>query len=472
MKIETGARGILREVEFHRERCRGGSAISVHECPSVVPNSRLETGGFPDSVRAMFLRAALTALTLSTTIFAADNWPQFRGPAGDGHSEAAGLPVKFGESEKVKWKTAIHGKAWSSPVVWGGQIWLTTANEEGTELSAVCVDRESGKVLRDDVLFHVATPQFCHKFNSYASPTPVIEEGRVYVTFGSPGTACLDTKTGAKLWERTDFVCNHFRGAGSSPIVWQDLLIMNFDGSDAQFIVALDKKTGKTVWKVDRSIDYKDLTADGKPEADGDWRKGFSTPHVAEVGGQPVLFSSGAKAHYAYEPRTGKEIWRFEERESHSAAARPVVGLGMVFFATGFGKGGLLAVKLGGHGVLGEDSVAWRLKKTVPNKPSVTLVGDLLFAVNDGGIAVCLDAKTGEVLWSERIGGNYSASPLYADGRLYAGNEEGKVVVFAADRTFKKLSENQLDGGFMASPAVAGKALILRSKTHLYRIED
>lgn len=414
---------------------------------------------------------SILLLLLAASLHAETNWPQFRGPNGDGHSDAKDLALTFSETERVKWKTPIHGKAWSSPVIWGDQIWLTTANEEGTELGVVCVDKLTGKILRDQLLFKVTNPQFCHKFNSYASPTPVIEEGRIYVTFGSPGTACLDTATGKVLWERRDFVCNHFRGAGSSPILWEDLLIMNFDGSDFQFIVALDKKTGKTVWKVDRSIDFKDLQPDGKPEAEGDWRKAFSTPHVAEIGGTPVLFSSGAKAHYAYEPRTGKELWRLEERESHSAATRPVIGHGLVFIPAGFGKAGLLGVKLNGSGLLGEESVAWRLKKTVPNKPSVTLVGDLLFAVNDGGIAVCLDAKTGEVLWSERVGGNYSASPLFAAGRIYACNEEGKVVVFAAERTFKKLAENTLADGFMASPAVSDGALYLRSKTALYRIE-
>ena len=421
----------------------------------------------------MFLRPALALAFSAATLFAADNWPQFRGPAGNGHSDATGLPLKFSETEHVKWKTAIHGKAWSSPVVWGSQIWLTTATEDGTELSVVCVDKESGKIVRDEVLFHVAAPQFCHKFNSYASPTPVIEEGRIYVTFGSPGTACLDTKTGAKLWERTDFVCNHFRGAGSSPIVWADLLIMNFDGSDHQFVVALDKKTGKTVWQTARSIDYQDLGKDGKPEGEGDYRKAFSTPHVLEQPGQPpILISSGAKAHYAYDPRTGKEIWRFADPGHHSAATRPVVGFGMVFIPGGYSQGAVFAIKLGGSGALEPSQAAWQLKKAAPNKPSLLLNGDLLYMINDGGIASCVEAKTGTVVWSERIGGNSSAAPLYADGRIYACNEEGKITVLAPGREFKVLAENQLAAGFMASPAVSGKALILRSKTHLYRIEE
>src|SRR5207249_6217513 len=222
----------------------------------------------------------ISLVAFSASLVAADNWPQFRGPTGDGRSDAKGLPVTFGENDHVKWKTPIHGKGWSCPVIWGSQVWMTTATEDGKELSVVCVDKESGKILHDKILFRVAEPQFCHKFNSYASPTPVIEDGRVYVTFGSPGTACLDTRDAKVLWERRDFVCNHFRGAGSSPIVWNDLLIHHFDGSDHQFIVALDKKTGKTVWEVKRSVDYKDLDPSGHPQAEGDWRKGFATPHV------------------------------------------------------------------------------------------------------------------------------------------------------------------------------------------------
>jgi outer membrane protein assembly factor BamB len=420
----------------------------------------------------MHARTLLASLLLlPSLLLAADHWPQFRGPTGDGHADAKGLPVKFGDGEKVKWKTPIHGKAWSSPVIWGSQVWVTTANEEGTELSAVCVDKETGKILRDEILFRVAAPQFCHKFNSYASPTPAIEEGRIYVTFGSPGTACLDTKTGKKLWERTDFVCNHYRGAGSSPIIWENLLFMNFDGSDHQFMVALDKNTGKTVWEVKRSVDYQDLDEKGVVKNEGDYRKAFATPHVFMQDGKPVLLSSGAKAHYAYEPRTGKELWRIDELESHSASTRPVVGHGFVYIPCGFGKAGMIALKLGGSGALTQENVAWRMKKSAPNKPSVTLLGDLLFTVNDGGIATCLDAKTGDTVWSERLGGNFSASPILSEGKLYAGNEEGKFYVFEAGRQFKVLAENSFPDGFMASPAVSGNSLYLRSKTTLYRFD-
>ena len=260
------------------------------------------------------LWALWLSLLAAPLLVANPDWPQFRGPNGDGHSDSTDLPLTWSESQNVKWKTPVHGRAWSSPVVFGSQVWLTTATEDGHELFAVCIDRDSGKIVQDLKLFEVDKPQFRHQFNSYASPTPVIEPGRVYVTFGSPGTACLDTQTGKVLWERRDFVCNHYRGAGSSPILFGDLLIMNFDGSDHQFVVALDKNTGKTAWRTERSIDFKDLDADGKPQTEGDLRKAFATPQVATLDGRPVLISQGAKATYAYEPLTGLEIWRVEER--------------------------------------------------------------------------------------------------------------------------------------------------------------
>jgi outer membrane protein assembly factor BamB len=401
----------------------------------------------------------------------ASNWPQFRGPNGDGHADTNKVPTTWSEQQNVKWKTAVHGRAWSSPVVWEKQIWITTATENAKELFAICVDANSGKILRDLKLFEVERPQFIHQFNSPGSPTPVIEEGRVYITFGSPGTACIDTMSGKVLWERRDIECNHYRGAGSSPIIYRDLLIMNFDGSDAQFIIALDKKTGKTVWRKDRSVDYKDLGPNGKPKDEGDWRKAFATPHVAMIDGQPLLISQGAKAAYGYNPLTGEEFWRVEEPTSHSGGTRPVVGHGLIFFPSGWSQGQLLAVKPGGHGDVTSTHIAWRVKKAVAKKPSLLLVDDLIYMNNDGGILAAIEARTGTEVWSERIGGNYSASPIFAGGNIYCFSEEGKTTVLAPGREFKKIAENKLDDGFMSSPAVTDNALILRTKTHLYRVE-
>ncbi len=411
----------------------------------------------------------LTCLVL-TGLKGAAQWPQFRGP--DGTGIAAGTPpLTWGEDKNVRWKTAIHGRAWSSPVVLSGQVWVSTETEDGRELSALAVDLETGKILHDLLLFKVADPQFRHPFNSYASPTPVIEPGRIYVTFGSPGTAAIDTRTGKVLWERRDLECNHFRGAGSSPILFGDLLIMHFDGSDRQYLVGLDKRTGKTVWRTERSIDFKDLGPDGKPLADGDYRKAFSTPHVVTSGGEPVLISIGSKATYGYDPRTGKELWRLEERDAHSGSTRPVPGHGLIFYPTGFPTGQLLAIRLNAARDA-QPEIVWKVSRGVPNKPSVLLVGDLLFMVNDPGISSCLEAKTGNVVWTSRVAGTYSASPISAAGRVYVFNEDGKATVIDAGREFKVLAENLLDEGFMASPAVVGNALILRTRTHLYRIEE
>jgi outer membrane protein assembly factor BamB len=391
-------------------------------------------------------------------------------------SDAKGLPVEWSEDENVAWKTKIHGKAWSSPVVLGKQVWLTTATEDGRKLYAICVDKASGKIVHDLKLFDVDKPQYAHPFNSYGSPTPVVEPGRVYVSFGAPGTACLDSETGRVVWERRDFVCNHYRGSGSSPLVVGDLLILNFDGSDFQYVVGLDKRTGKTVWKTDRSIDYQDLGPDGKPQREGDMRKAFSTPLLWETGGEggkPVVVSLGSKAMYAYRPEDGKEAWRIEYRKAHSGSATPLIGERFMYYCTGLGSEELWAVRPGGKGVVTDTHVAWKLTQNVPGKPSPVLVGKRIYMTDDAGIMTCVSAEDGEELWGGRLGGNYSASPLYADGRVYFFNEDGlATVIDAGADELKVLAENELDDGFMASPAVADGALFLRTKTHLYRIEQ
>ena len=399
-------------------------------------------------------------------------WPQFRGPDGVGIAASRNLPVTWSESTNVRWRTAIHGRAWSSPVILDSEIWVTTATPDGRELSVLTVNAGDGKIVRDQKVFQVEKPQEGHPFNSYASPTPVAEPGRVYVNFGSAGTAALDSRTGKTIWQRTDLECHHFRGPGSSPILFRNLLIMHFDGIDVQYVVALDKETGKTVWKTPRSIDFKDLTPEGKPTADGDFRKAFATPHIMDVQGRPLLISLGGKAAYAYEPMTGKEVWRLEHRDSHTASTRPVTGHGLFFYATGWETSRVLAVKPEGRGDITATNVVWQFTRAVPMKPSLLLAGDLIFMVNDNGIVTCVEAKTGTQVWQSRIGGTFSASPLYAAGRVYLFDEDGKATVIEAGREFKLLAENLLDNGFMASPAVLGDALILRTTMDLYRIEE
>lgn len=410
-----------------------------------------------------------TALLIALLAFG--QWPQFRGPDGNGVSSSTGLPVTWSENQNVRWKTAIHGRAWSSPVILGRQVWLTTATADGKQLFALAVDKDTGKILFDLKLFDVPTPQFAHSFNTYASPTPVIEPGRVYVTFGSPGTAAIDTGTGTVLWQRRDLECNHFRGAGSSPIVFRHLLLMHFDGSDVQYVVALDKRTGKTVWQTKRSVDYQDLEPSGKVKADGDFRKAFATPQIVMAGNAAVLVSLGSKAAYGYDPLTGRELWKIEEPTSFSASTRPVAGHGLVFYSTGWNTGQVLAVRPDGRGDVTASHVAWRATRGAPKKPSMLLLGDLLVMINDGGIVTCLDARTGGEVWTARLTDSYSASPVAADGRVYFFSEDGKATVIEAGRAFKVLAENTLDEGFMASPAIDGRALFLRTRSHLYRVE-
>jgi outer membrane protein assembly factor BamB len=405
------------------------------------------------------------ATTLTAAAFAGENWPQYRGPHEDGHSDATGLPVTWSEKENIVWKTAIHDKGWSSPVVWGDQVWMTTAKADGTQMFAVCVDRKTGEVLHDLKVFDVEKPvPLKNGTNTYASPTPTIEEGRVYVHFGSYGTACLDTKTGAKLWERRDLRCDHWRGPASSPILFGGLLILTFDGYDAQYVAALDKKTGQTVWKSDRERDF-DYGTD-----DGDRRKAFGTPSIITVKGKPELISPAAIATTAFDPLTGEVLW-VVYHGGMNVTQPPLFGLGKVFLCTGDGGLKMLAVRPDGAGDLTKTNIDWKYSKNVPSRSSPILVDDLLYFANEGGMLSCIDAKNGDPVWQERLGGSFWASPVYADGRLYLFNDEGTTTVGEIGRTWKKLAANKLDDGCMASPAVAGKSLFVRTRTHLYRIE-
>lgn len=427
------------------------------------------------------LPALLTLVALASAAdIAIAQWPQFRGPAGDGISPDAKPPVEWGENRNVRWSTPTHGKGWSSPVVSNGRVWFTTASPDGGALHVVALDLDSGRVLVDRKLRDVPNPQFIHAFNSGASPTPVAQGDFVWVTFGSPLTTCLRADTGETVWERRDLECNHYRGAGSSPILHDGRLHLNFDGSDHQYLVALDARTGRTIWKTQRSIDFKDLGPDGKPESEGDWRKAFATGHVATFDGQPQLLSQGAKAFYAYDPATGRELWRVEERTSHSGGTRPVVGNGIVYVPTGWSQGQVLALRPGRNGEVldanatetrsGPLELVWKTKRSVPKKPALLLHEGLLYGIDDNGVATCWDAATGKVHWNERIGGNHSASPVLADGRIYFCNEEGKTTVVATGNTFRKLADNNLGNGCMASPALAGRSLILRTKGAVYRV--
>ena len=417
----------------------------------------------------------LAVAALAPAVARAD-WPEFRGPTGDGYvnRQPAGLPLHWSETNNIKWKTAIPDRGWSTPVVLGDQIWLTTATIAGNDYFAVCLDKETGKILFNEKVFHTDTPEPLGNgasMNCYATPSPVIEPGRVYVHFGSPGTACLDTKTGKVLWKRDDLPCRHYRGASSSPVAFENLLILTFDGADRQYLAALDKQTGATVWKTNRSVAWNDENAPGPYAKDGDLRKAHGTPLVATVNGKPQLFSAGAKAAYGYDPRTGDELWRVEYND-FSTAPRPLFANGLAYLVTGTSKRELWAVKPDGHGVVTDTHVVWKLNSRVPRYASPLLVDGLIYLAAEESFLSAVEAGTGQVVWTERVGGKFAASPVCADGRLYFFSQEGVTTVVKPGRALEVLATNTLDGGFMASPAADGRAFYLRTKTHLYRVEE
>jgi outer membrane protein assembly factor BamB len=384
----------------------------------------------------------------------AEDWPQFRGPTGQGHSSERGLPLDWSESRNVKWKTSVPGRGWSSPVVAGGRVWLTTSvKANGASLRAVAYDVETGREAVNVEVFRLRSADLLNAKNSHASPTPIADGERVYVHFGAEGTAALTT-SGEIVWKtRLPYQSQH--GNGGSPMLYGDLLILSCDGSDQAFVVALDKRTGKVRWKTWRR----------QP-----WDQAYSTPLLIRVGEQDQVVSVGAYRAAAYDPQTGKELWRVSYADGFSNVPRPVYGHGLVYIATGFQQPTLMAVRPDGSGDVTRTHVAWTLRRAAPLTPSPLIVGDEIYVVNDGGIASCLDARTGDTHWQQRLGGEYSASPLFADGRIYFLDEEGTATAIAPGKAFVRLATASLDGATLASIAVADGSLFIRSDTHLYRI--
>jgi outer membrane protein assembly factor BamB len=399
----------------------------------------------------LILLGAILLLPVSTS---AENWTEFRGPGGQGHSRELGLPLRWSETENVAWKVPIPGRGWSSPVLIDDQIWLTTAMDDGRSLRAICLNRDTGRIVHNVEVFRLTDPGAVHQKNSHASPTPILEADRVYLHFGSHGTACV-TRSGQIVWKTQELKYYHRHGPGGSPVLYGDLLIVSCDGYDIQFVVALDKQTGKIRWKSPRK-----------------GYQAYTTPLTIQVQGKDQLVSPGAHRAVAYEPATGKEIWSVRYGDGYSNVPRPVFGHGLLFICSGFEQAELLAVRPDGQGDVTDSHVAWSLKRAVPLTPSPLLVGGELYLVSDNGIASCLDAKSGKTHWQQRLGGNHSASPILADGRIYFLNEEGESVVIEPGKEFKKLATNQLDGQTLASMAVSGKAIYIRSASHLYRLQQ
>lgn len=392
-----------------------------------------------------------------------DSWPDFRGPTGQGWAvNAVGTPTEWSETKGIKWKSPIPGKGWSTPVLGDGLLWLTTATDEGHSLRAIAVDFATGKIVHDVEVFAPSKPILVNAKNSHASPSPVLDDRSVYVNYGTMGTACLDRKTGSIRWRNEELVLDHKEGPGSSPILWKDLLILNCDGIDVQYVVALDKHSGKIVWKSDRPRPIHE---------NPDFCKAYSTPLVVPSPEGDVLVSTGAHQAFGYDVATGKEKWRVKY-DGFSNVPRPIEDNGVVFICTGFMKPQIWAIRLGGSGNVTESQVVWKFEKQVPANPSPILVEKRIYMVSDRGVLTCLDSLTGKPIWTQRLGGNFSASPIFADGKLYFCSEEGLTSVLAPGANFKKIAENQLDGTIMASPMAVGRSLLIRTDTTLYRIED
>lgn len=437
----------------------------------------------------MRLIACLTFVLMTSTAGAAE-WKQFRGPDGQGHADARNLPLKWSESENVQWKTAIPGRGWSSPVLEANTIWMTTAVEEilagealekarkerlganpmakqlslvgAVSLRAISVDATTGKLLTDVELMLVKNPPAIHTLNSYASPTPILDGNLLLCHFGELGTACLDTYTGKVLWKAV-LPSTHAVGAGSSPVVHGDLFIVPCDGTDLQYVVGLNKRTGEQVWKTKRPA---------MSGTNGDFHKSYSTPLVATVAGKSQVIIPGAQWVASYEPETGREIWRVRYGDGFSNVPRPVVVNNLVCVCTGFMQPQLLAIRMDGEGDVTASHIAWKIPKSIPTMPSPVVVGEEIYYVTDQGVATCANAQNGEVIWTHRLGGNYSASPLAAAGRIYFSNREGETTVIQPGKAYTELAVNKLEGQHMASPAVLEDALLLRTNTHLYRIAN
>ena len=406
-------------------------------------------------------------------------WPDKQGPTLNGMvpaAEADRLPLEWDEAthKGVAWKVELEGEGHSTPVIGGDMIWFTAATTDGTKMYLYGIDRNDGKIIHHKLMFENPNPEpLGNPTNNYAAPSCVLEADALYVHCGTYGTARVNPATGDVVWQRRDIKCRHFRGPGSSPVLFENLIILSFDGiEDDQFTVALDKVTGKDVWRNKRSnTDYGDLDKEGKPTREGDMRKAFCTPSFMPVDGKTVMLSCASQAAYGYDPRTGKELWRFHHT-GYNAAIRPMFLGDTAYFNTGKD---LVALKVDA-GTQGDvtGKFLWVRDRKNASFSSTVLVNDHIFQANAACVGNCVNLKDGTDTWSERLftgAGKMFASAIATKDRVYFFSENGEGTVLATDPAkFTVLARNHLEEGMTSSPVVADGALFLRTKTHLYKI--
>lgn len=406
----------------------------------------------------------LITVASCVVIEANEQWSQFRGHYGNGIIKSTSAPINWSENTNIDWKTPIHDRGWSSPVIWNDQIWMTTATKDGNKMYAICVNKLSGKIEHDIHVFNVKSPQAITNENTYASPTPVVEEGRVYVHFGTYGTACISTKDGQILWKRRDLNCDHEIGAGpaSSPFIYNNFLIFNVDGRDVQYVIALNKETGETAWKTNRSVDFSDVQVNQ--------RKAYGTPFIIPRGNTNQMVSIGAKGVYSYDPENGKELWKAEHR-GWSIAPRPVYGEGLVFTMIDRDRPEMWAINPNGSGDITETHIQWKETKRMPPRASPIIIKGLLFVVDRNGYISCIEAKTGKSIWQKRMKGRFSASPILANNLIYFFNEDTVCTIIKPTRELEIVAENKLsDDKLMATPAFDENSIYIRTEKKLTRI--